>query len=65
MSRRIHELIGNAHSTPTIGDIGYEFRKRFHVGWFTGRVVEIRPGAGECNLLNCNMNMRVTFMMPV
>jgi hypothetical protein len=30
-----------------IGDVGYTFRKKFDAGWFTGKVVEIRPGAGE------------------
>ena len=55
MSRRIHQLIGNTHDHPiiAIGDIGYEFRKKFNVGWFTGRVVKIRPGAGEFSLLYC------------
>ena len=28
-----------------IGDVGYEFRKRFDAGWFTGKVTKIRPGA--------------------
>ena len=29
-----------------VGDVGYEFRKQFDAGWFTGKVTEIRPGAG-------------------
>jgi hypothetical protein len=36
-----HELFTN------IGDVGYTFRKQFHAGWFTGRVVKIRHGAGK------------------
>jgi hypothetical protein len=31
----------------SIGEVGYTFRKKFDAGWYTGRVVEIRPGAGE------------------
>ena len=31
-----------------LGDVGYEFRKKFDAGWFTGVVTEIRPLAGEC-----------------
>ncbi len=31
-----------------LGDVGYEFRKEFHAGWFTGTVTEIRTLAGEC-----------------
>ena len=34
-----------------VGDVGYEFRKRFDAGWFSGRVVEIRPGASELPLV--------------
>ena len=30
-----------------IGDVGYTFRKQFNEGWFVGRVVKIRLGAGE------------------
>ena len=30
-----------------VGDVGYKFRKRFHAGWFIGRVVQIRPRASE------------------
>lgn len=30
-----------------IGDVGYEFRKQFDAGWFTGKVTEIRPGAAN------------------
>lgn len=30
-----------------VGDVGYKFRKRFHAGWFSGKVVQIRPGASE------------------
>ena len=37
-------------SNHKIGDIGYEFRKQFHAGWFTGKVVEIRPGAGKSGI---------------
>ena len=30
--------------------IGYKFCKRFRSGWFTGEVIEIRPGAGESDI---------------
>ena len=30
-----------------IGYVGYEFRKLFDAGWFEGKVIEIRPLAGE------------------
>jgi hypothetical protein len=30
-----------------VGDVGYEFRKEFSSGWYVGRVIEIRPLAGE------------------
>jgi len=30
-----------------IGEVGYEFRKQFDEGWFTGKVVKIRPGAAH------------------
>mmetsp|Transcript_32961 Transcript_32961/g.57676 ORF Transcript_32961/g.57676 Transcript_32961/m.57676 type:complete len:189 (+) Transcript_32961:44-610(+) len=29
-----------------LGDVGYEFRKKFDPGWYTGKVKEIRPLAG-------------------
>lgn len=37
------------HNTeePEIGEVGYTFQKYFNQGWFTGIVVEIRPGAGK------------------
>ena len=30
-----------------IGAVGYKFRKLFDAGWFEGKVIEIRPLAGE------------------
>jgi hypothetical protein len=30
-----------------IGNVGYKFRKLFDAGWFEGKVIEIRPLAGE------------------
>ena len=30
-----------------MGDVGYKFRKLFDAGWFEGKVIEIRPLAGE------------------
>ncbi len=30
-----------------LGDVGYEFRKKFDSGWYTGKVIEIKPLAGE------------------
>ena len=32
---------------PKLGEVGYEFRKKFDSGWYTGKVVEIRPLAGK------------------
>jgi len=32
---------------PELGDVGYEFRKEFNTGWYTGKVVETRPLAGK------------------
>ncbi len=29
------------------GQISYKFRKQFDTSWFTGEVIEIRPGAGK------------------
>lgn len=37
-----------AHCTVvSVGDVGYTFRKEFDDGWYTGKVVKIRSGAGE------------------
>lgn len=36
-----------------IGEVGYTFQKYFEQGWFTGTVVEIRPGAGELWMQYC------------
>ena len=37
-----------------VGDVGYEFRKEFSSGWYVGRVIEIRPLAGEyCGAVRC------------
>ena len=33
-----------------VGDIGYKFRKLFVDGWYSGEVIEIRPGAGKWGL---------------
>jgi hypothetical protein len=33
-----------------LGEVGYEFRKEFDSGWYTGKVVEIRPLAGKCSV---------------
>jgi hypothetical protein len=30
-----------------IGYVGYTFQKQFNQGWFTGKVIEIRHGAGQ------------------
>ncbi|KAL7543787.1 hypothetical protein ACHAXR_013379 [Thalassiosira sp. AJA248-18] len=30
-----------------LGDVGYEFRKKFDSGWYTGKVTEIRPLAAN------------------
>lgn len=30
-----------------IGEVGYTFQKQFNQSWFTGKVIEIRYGAGE------------------
>ena len=36
-----------------VGEVGYTFQKYFKQGWFTGTVVEIRPGAGELWMQYC------------
>eukprot|EP00584_Thalassiosira_punctigera_P006741 CAMPEP_0172541594 /NCGR_PEP_ID=MMETSP1067-20121228/12375_1 /TAXON_ID=265564 ORGANISM="Thalassiosira punctigera, Strain Tpunct2005C2" /NCGR_SAMPLE_ID=MMETSP1067 /ASSEMBLY_ACC=CAM_ASM_000444 /LENGTH=1391 /DNA_ID=CAMNT_0013327663 /DNA_START=90 /DNA_END=4262 /DNA_ORIENTATION=- len=39
----------NSSGTPpviNVGDVGYTFRKQFFDGWYIGKVVKIRPGAG-------------------
>lgn len=33
--------------TKMLGEVGYEFRKEFDTGWYTGKVVEIRSLAGK------------------
>ena len=38
---------GKKSSIINVGDVGYTFRKQFADGWYTGKVVKIRPGAGE------------------
>ena len=34
-------------ATIAVGDIGYKFRKKFDDGWYSGEVIEIRPGAAK------------------
>ena len=36
---------GSSKKEVPIGSVGYTFRKQFDAGWFTGKVVKIRPGA--------------------
>jgi hypothetical protein len=43
----ITQRAGSAAKTVELGNIGCEFRKEFNSGWFVGRVIEIRPYAGE------------------
>lgn len=38
---------------PALGEVGYEFRKEFNTGWYTGKVVEIRPLAGKSYKFLC------------
>ncbi len=38
---------GQTNNKVSLGEVGYEFRKEFDSGWYTGRVVEIRPLAGK------------------
>jgi len=38
---------------PELGDVGYEFRKEFNTGWYTGKVVETRPLAGKSYKFLC------------
>ena len=42
-----------ATTKPALGEVGYEFRKEFNTGWYTGKVVEIRPLAGKCYMFLC------------
>ena len=37
-------------SSVAVGDVGHIFYKEFETGFFTGVVVKIRPGAGECRV---------------
>eukprot|EP00985_Skeletonema_marinoi_P012219 scaffold5861_cov127-Skeletonema_marinoi.AAC.1 len=39
--------IGRPKKEVSLGDVGYTFRKKFNEGWFTGKVVKIRPGAAH------------------
>ena len=32
---------------PAVGDIGYKFRKQFDDRWYSGEVIELRPGAAK------------------
>jgi len=40
----------------TVGDVGYSFRKQFEDGWYTGKVVKIRPGAAGGKDRRCHYN---------
>lgn len=42
----VHDKKAHAH-VEKIGDVGYTFQKYFDVGWYNGKVVEIRLGAGR------------------
>mmetsp|Transcript_8812 Transcript_8812/g.14399 ORF Transcript_8812/g.14399 Transcript_8812/m.14399 type:complete len:247 (+) Transcript_8812:310-1050(+) len=42
----IKEMTKNS-VTVELGDVGYEFRKKFDSGWYTGKVKEIRPLAAN------------------
>jgi hypothetical protein len=47
-----------------VGDVGYEFRKEFSSGWFVGRVIEIRPLAGEyCGAVRCGAVRKNTHVL--
>ena len=41
------EGLSATSAKPALGEVGYEFRKEFNTGWYTGKVVEIRPLAGK------------------
>lgn len=41
------ERKGQSPAGVQLGDVGYEFRKKFNSGWYSGKVVEVRPMAGE------------------
>lgn len=45
---------GRSRKQVSIGDVGYTFRKRFHEGWFTGKVVRIRLGAANDKDRRCH-----------
>ena len=38
---------------PAVGDIGYKFRKQFDDGWYSGEVIELRPGAAKGKNRRC------------
>ena len=44
-----HDKDQGSSKEPEFGSVGYKFRKLFDVGWFEGKVIEIRPLAGECS----------------
>ena len=45
MPKRTKE--SDKQAKPKLGEVGYEFRKKFDSGWYIGKVVDIRPLAGK------------------
>ena len=45
-----------------MGDVGYTFRKEFRAGWYTGKVVKIRPGAGEYEMFLHVLSISMLFL---
>ncbi len=45
------------------GDVGYQFWKKFHVGWFEGKVVQIRPNASEFSyhFILCVLDLHLSY----
>jgi hypothetical protein len=49
LARKRGDSVGESKLSPTIGDVGYVFRKEFVQGWFTGIVVKImKDGDRRC-----------------
>ena len=49
LARKRGDSLGESKLSPTIGNVGYVFRKEFNEGWFTGIVVKImKDGDRQC-----------------
>ena len=51
----------DANGKKEIGQVGYTFRKRFHSGWYTGKVTEIIPRNNSNITANCAKDRRCVY----